>query len=72
MATNLAALRLGTPGHGLHDTRAEHLGAPIMEGVDLPVSLTYANRTALIDEDDLFGQVGFTIDTATLFEKYFN
>ena len=35
-------------------------------GVSLPISLTVANRTELIDERDVRGQVGFTLDFAAL------
>jgi hypothetical protein len=43
---------------------------PIAEGIDLPLSLTYANRTALINEKDVRGQFGFTFDTARLFRAF--
>jgi hypothetical protein len=33
-----------------------------LKGVSLPVSVTVANRTELIDERDVRGQLGFTID----------
>jgi hypothetical protein len=39
---------------------------PLVEGIDFPISLTYANRTNLIDEKDVRGQFGFTFDTAKL------
>jgi hypothetical protein len=39
---------------------------PLMDGIDFPISLTYANRTNLIDERDVRGQFGFTFDTAKL------
>lgn len=35
-------------------------------GVSLPISVTLANRTELIDERDVRGQVGFTLDFAAL------
>jgi hypothetical protein len=35
-------------------------------GVSLPISLTVANRTELIDERDVRGQIGFTLDFAAL------
>lgn len=35
-------------------------------GLSLPVSLTVANRTELVDERDVRGQVGFTVDFAAL------
>jgi hypothetical protein len=43
---------------------------PIAEGIDLPLSLTYSNRTELIDERDIRGQFGFTFDTAKLFRSF--
>jgi hypothetical protein len=43
---------------------------PIVEGIDFPISLTYANRTDLIKERDVRGQFGFTIDTAKLFRAF--
>jgi hypothetical protein len=39
---------------------------PLVDGIDFPISLTYANRTNLIDEKDVRGQFGFTFDTAKL------
>lgn len=39
---------------------------PITEGIDLPISLTFANRTNLIDEKEVRGQFGFTFDLARL------
>jgi hypothetical protein len=36
------------------------------EGVSLPISITLANRTELIDESDVRGQVGFTVDFSKL------
>jgi hypothetical protein len=43
---------------------------PIVEGIDFPISLTYANRTDLINERDVRGQFGFTIDSAKLFRAF--
>lgn len=40
---------------------------PIAEGVDLPLSLTFANKKDLINERDVRGQFGFTFDSAKLF-----
>lgn len=39
---------------------------PLTDGIEIPISLTYSNRTDLIDESDVRGQFGFTIDTAKL------
>ena len=42
------------------------LKIPITDGIELPISLTFANRTELIDESEVRGQIGFTIDTSRL------
>ena len=42
------------------------LKIPIAEGIDLPISVTWANRTELIDEHEVRGQFGFTFDLAGL------
>ncbi|HKS42804.1 MAG TPA: hypothetical protein VJX74_19485 [Blastocatellia bacterium] len=39
---------------------------PITEGIELPISFTWANRTELIDERDVRGQFGVTFDLARL------
>lgn len=39
---------------------------PYLDGFELPLSLTLANRTDLVDETDVRGLVGFTLDTAQL------
>lgn len=43
---------------------------PIADGIDFPVSVTYANRTELIDEKDVRGQFGFTFDLARLVKAF--
>lgn len=43
---------------------------PITDGIDVPISLTFANRTDLIDESDVRGQFGFTIDTSKLLRAF--
>ncbi len=43
---------------------------PIAEGVELPLSLTFANRKDLINERDVRGQFGFTFDSAKLFRAF--
>ena len=43
---------------------------PLLEGIDFPISLTYANRTELINERDVRGQFGFTFDTAKLLRAF--
>jgi hypothetical protein len=42
------------------------LNVPIALGLSLPISITVANRSALIDERDVRGQVGLTVDFAAL------
>lgn len=39
---------------------------PIVKGVSLPISVTYANRTDLIKEKDVVGRFGFTFDLEKL------
>jgi len=39
---------------------------PIVDGIDLPLSITFANRTDLIKERDIIGKFGFTFDTTKL------
>ena len=34
----------------------------MLAGLKVPVSVTFANRTELIDETEVRGQVGFTVD----------
>ena len=55
------------------DVRYVHIGKgqakikiPIADGIDLPISLTFANRTELIDEKEVRGQFGFTFDLSRL------
>lgn len=42
------------------------MDVPLVEGVSLPVSVTWASRTDLVDESDVLGRVGFTVDTSRL------
>jgi hypothetical protein len=42
------------------------LTVPIFAGVELPISVTWANRSELIDESEVRGQIGFTFDTAQI------
>ncbi|HXU39401.1 MAG TPA: hypothetical protein VN937_23805 [Blastocatellia bacterium] len=39
---------------------------PVMDGIDFPISFTFANKTELINEMDVRGQFGFTFDLARL------
>ena len=43
---------------------------PIADGIEFPISLTYANRTELIKEKEVKGQFGFTVDTARLIRAF--
>jgi len=43
---------------------------PVTDGIEIPGSLTFANRTDLIDETDVRGQFGFTFDTAKLLRAF--
>lgn len=40
---------------------------PIAEGMNVPLSVTWASRTDLIDESELRGHVGFTFNVSQLF-----
>lgn len=40
------------------------LAIPIGEGINMPVSATWASRSELIDEAELRGQIGFTVNVA--------
>jgi hypothetical protein len=46
------------------------LNIPIADGIDFPISLTFANRTGLIAERDVRGQFGFTFDLARLTQAF--
>ena len=46
------------------------LTIPIADGIEFPVSVTWANRTSLIDEKEVRGQFGFTLDTARLMRMF--
>lgn len=39
---------------------------PIADGIELPLSMTVANRSELVDEAEVRGLIGFTVDTARL------
>ncbi|HEY6767600.1 MAG TPA: hypothetical protein VI386_22825 [Candidatus Sulfotelmatobacter sp.] len=63
---------VGTEGDWMTKARPTYKGQvkikiPITDGIDLPVSVTFANRTDLINERDVVGKFGFTFDTAKLF-----
>ena len=42
----------------------------IINGVDLPISVSWANRTELIKEADINGRFGFTFDVAKLMKAF--
>ena len=46
------------------------LQIPIADGFEIPLSVTYANRTELNEEKTVRGQFGFTFDTARLFRAF--
>ena len=46
------------------------LTIPIADGIDFPISVTWANRSNLIDEKEVRGQFGFTLDTARLIRAF--
>ena len=43
---------------------------PIVDGINLPVSITFANRTDLINERDVIGKFGFTFDATKLLSLF--
>jgi hypothetical protein len=43
------------------------LTIPLVEGITLPISVTVANRSELIDESEVRGNVGFSVDTSRVF-----
>jgi hypothetical protein len=38
----------------------------VLAGLKIPLSVTFANRTELIDEKEIRGNVGFTLDLSKL------
>lgn len=61
-----AAFDLGAGGERTLKVQARWL-LPVTEGINVPVSVTWANRTDLIDEDRVQGQLGFSFDTGQIF-----
>jgi hypothetical protein len=60
-----AATLLGTKGHiGIIQAK---LSIPVGDVMKIPFSITWANRTELIDEEDVRAQVGITMDLDSLF-----
>jgi len=46
------------------------ISIPIVEGIEIPLSLTYASRTDLIKEADIRGKFGFTFDIARIAQAF--
>ena len=68
---NPVAISLAGEGKWMTEMKPIYKGqfkvvVPLIEGIDLPVSVTYANRTELIDEEEVLGQFGVTFDLARL------
>jgi hypothetical protein len=61
-----ASVLLDTKGH-IFIAQAK-LSFPIGENVRIPLSVSWANRTELLKEDDVRGQIGFTLDMDSLFQ----
>lgn len=64
---NTAATLLGTKGH-IAVVQGK-LSIPLSGAVRIPVSVTWSNRTELINEKDIRGQVGLTLDVDSLFRR---
>jgi len=69
------SLDVSTQGNWMTGTRAIYkaqgkVTIPIADGIDFPISVTYANRTELIKEHTVKGQFGFTVDTARLIRAF--
>jgi hypothetical protein len=41
-----------------------------LSGFEIPISITVANRTELVDEQEVRGLVGFTIDTSQVLAQF--
>jgi hypothetical protein len=66
---------VATQGSWMNNTDAIYkaqgkITIPIADGIDFPISVTWANRTRLIDEKEVRGQFGFTLDTARLIRMF--
>ena len=64
--SNDASQLLGTKGH-IVIVQAK-LSFPIGENISVPLSVTWANRTELVNEDIVRGQIGLTLDLDSLFQ----
>jgi len=68
-------LNVSTQGNWMSGTRAIYkaqgkITLPIADGIDFPISVTYANRSDLINEQTVKAQFGFTVDTARLIRAF--
>jgi len=66
---------ISTSGSWMNNVDAQYkaqgkLTIPIADGIDFPISVTWANRSNLIDEKEVRGQFGFTLDTARLIRAF--
>lgn len=66
-----ARLTLAAEGSFMQDADSQarlqaKLVLPLTAGLEFPISVTWANRTDLIDEEDVSGHIGITMDTASL------
>jgi hypothetical protein len=66
-------IRLGLAGSGrwLTGMEDQYVGQlkvviPILDGIEIPMSMTVASRTDLVDEAEVRGLVGFTVDVSRL------
>jgi hypothetical protein len=46
------------------------IGIALWDGVDFPLSVSWANRTEFDEEEQVIGNVGFTVDTAKLIARF--
>ena len=62
-----AATLLGTQGSiGIVQGK---LSIPVNNVVKIPISMTWSNRTELVQESDIRGQIGLTLDLDAVFRK---
>jgi len=58
--------RLEEANDAIHIAQVK-VSIPVTTGVTLPLSVTYASRTDLIDEDEVRGNFGFSLDLDKLY-----
>jgi hypothetical protein len=68
MYLDLAGDRTDSDGELSYKIQAK-TALPLTGGISIPVSVTYASDADLIQEDDVRGQVGFSIDLSKLVES---